>query len=153
MNRRKFLSTTAMAALMVGIPLPIAAKTMVSPGDKTISAIEAVFAFMQEYGFHDVDTKAGLFSYFPKSFETLANLKKCVLERTLDWGSCDHWARVEFMLSIKQALTERFGEDVGAQLAWLDNPHTDLLGKTPRHMMTTLDYGDMMLVVKIAQET
>lgn len=151
MNRRHFMSSTAALAATAFVPLPLLAKTNVLPGEKTAAALEAVFAFMEDYGFLSVDTKAGLFSYYPKSFLTLASLKEQVNRYALKYGSCDHWARVEFMLTIRQNLTERFGDDLTAHLAWFDTPNSDLYGETPRQMMTTLSYPDMMHVVKVSQ--
>ena len=142
MNRRKFMATTAMTAASVAIPFQaISAPTVL----KAETALEYVFRIMKEYGFHTVKDKAALFSYYPYQFETEAQLLDLT---TKPWflASIDTRNRLVFLMTIRQKLSERFGDNLTAHIEWLDQPHADFNGLTPREKMLMLHYADMQHV-------
>jgi hypothetical protein len=154
MNRRQFVTTVSAAAIAAIAPMPTLAKVSIAPGTETIGALDAVFQIMEDYGFDRLNEKAGLFSYYPDSFADFDELYDVVHRFAVEWNQRDHWDRVGFMLTIRQKLTKRFGDDLSAHIEWLDTPHCTFGDKTPRQMMSTLSYPDMYWVVKtLEQET
>jgi hypothetical protein len=151
MNRRQLMVTAGAAAIFAIAPVAVVARAYADPGTETAEAIDSVFQIMEEYGFNQIDSQAGLFSYYPGSFQSLNQLNENV-RRLAGWGQRDIWGRVDFMLNIRKKLERRFGDDLSAHIAWLDAPHPALYGKTPRQQMNTLHYFDLAQVAQIADD-
>jgi hypothetical protein len=140
--------TTAIAAT---IPITAMTSTSVAPGTKSIEALDYVFQIMEDYGFSQVDDKAGLFSYSPGHFKSFDKLYKIVYRYGIQFRQQDIQDRMGFLISIRQKLTERFGNDLSAHVSWLDTSHSKLWGKTPREMMSTRGYFDILSVVRVVE--
>lgn len=152
MNRRQFMTTVSATALAVATPISALAGTTITSGAKSVRRLDIVFQIMEDYGFSQVDDKAGLFSYYSGQFEDFDQLYKIVHRTGVQCGQRDLQDRMGFLLTIKQKLTERFGDNLLAHMTWLDTLNSKLRDRTPREMMSTRNYFDIRQVVQILEE-
>lgn len=154
MRRRSFLLSAVASALATVLPISLPAFAAAPAFDfrdlpiEKIERINDAFNVVEAYRF-ELKEKVELFGLNPQRIHTIAELRNRVLDFVLDYGSYDVWDRIVYLNTIRANLDERFGNDLGAHLHWMD--HTRV--SWPDTVRDVLKSGNMFDLRHVALST